>query len=94
MALGFSVLRFRPFCRSVFRFLHQKSSVFWFLLRLAISVLFRSQFLVFGKNKIGFSDLLFGDAVWCFSGFSSEKMFLNDLTRGHVFSDFACGFRF
>ena len=33
------------------------------------------------------------DAVWCFSGFSSENTCLNDLFRVHVFSDFACGFR-
>ena len=48
----------------------------------------------FQQNKIGFSDLLFGDVVWCFSGLSSENMRLNDLNHGHVFSDFACGFRF
>ena len=48
---------------------------------------------VFAKNKIGFSDLLL-DAVRCFSGFLSENMRLNDLNRVHVFSDFACGFRF
>ena len=36
-----------------------------------VFVLFHAQFSVFGKNKIGFSDLLF-DAVCCFSGFSSE----------------------
>ena len=29
-----------------------------------------------------------------FSGFSSENMRLNDLNRVHVFSDFACDFRF
>ena len=39
---------------------------------------------VFVKNKIRFSDLLF-DAVWCFSGFSSENMRLDDLNRVHVF---------
>ena len=84
-ALGFSVLRFRPFFRSVFRF--------WRPLRFAVSVLFRSRFSVFGKNRIGFSDLLL-DAVCCFSGFSSENMRLNDLNRVHVISDFACSFRF
>ena len=40
---------------------------------LPVSVLFCSQFLVFNKNKIRFSDLLFGDAVRCFSGFPSER---------------------
>ena len=43
-----------------------------------VSVLFRSRFSVFGKNKVGFSDFLL-DAVWCFSGFSSENLRLNDL---------------
>ena len=42
-------------------------------LQFAVSVLFRSRFSVFGKNKIGLLDLLC-DAVWCFSGFSSENM--------------------
>ena len=41
---------------------------FWLLV---VFVLFDAQFSVFGKNKIWFSDLLF-DAVWYFSGFSSE----------------------
>ena len=37
-ALGFSVLRFWPFFRSVFRFLHRKTSVFrfWCMLRFAV----------------------------------------------------------
>jgi len=54
---------------------YQKTSVFpfWRLLRFAASPLFRPRFSVFCKNKIGFLDLLF-DAVWCFSGFSSEIM--------------------
>ena len=34
------------------------------------------------------ADLLF-DAFWCFSGFSSKNMHLNDLSRVHVFYDFA-----
>ena len=65
------------------------SALVWF----AVSVLFRSRFPVFGKNKIEFSDLLF-DAVRCFFGFSSENMRLNDLNPVHLVSDFACGFRF
>ena len=79
-------------CRSLYpsRFWYQKSWAFWFWcpLRFAVSVLFRSS----GKNKIGFLDLLFGDAVWCCFGFSSYNMGLNDLNRVHCFSDFACGF--
>ena len=81
-------MRFRPLLD---RFLYQKASVF--SASVAVSVLFRTQFSVFGKNKIGFLDLLF-DAVRCFSGFNSENMHLKDLNRVHVFSDFACGFRF
>ena len=42
-----------------------------------VSVLLRTRFSVFGKIKIGFSDLLF-DAVRWFSGFSSENMRLNE----------------
>ena len=42
-----------------------------------VSVLLRTRLSVFGKIKIGFSDLLF-DAVRCFSGFSSENMRHND----------------
>ena len=55
-------------------------------------VYFALSFRFSAKNKIGFSDLPF-DAVWCFSGFSSENMRLNDLSRMHAFSKFACGFR-
>ena len=70
VVLGFSV-------SVIFFFLvsYRKTSLFpfWRLLRFAASPLFRSRFSVFGKNKIGFLDLLF-DAVWCFSGFSSEIM--------------------
>ena len=80
----FRSLRFPLFFRSSFRL--------WWLIRLAVSVLFRSRFSVFGKNKIGFSGLLF-DAVWCFT-FLFGNMRLNDLNRVHVLSDFACGFRF
>ena len=44
-----------------------KTSVFpfWWLLRSAVSLLFRSRFPIFGKNIIGFSGLLF-DAIRCF----------------------------
>ena len=92
-ALGFSVLRFVPFFRSVFRFLYEKTSIFRFWRLLRFSRLFCSGFLVFGKNEIGLLDLLF-DAVWWFSGLSSENLRLNDVNHMHVFSGFARGFRF
>ena len=44
-------------------------------------------------NVIGIHSTLF-DAVWLFSDFFAKNMRLNDLNRVHVFSDFACGFRF
>ena len=86
-ALGFSVLQ--VFFRTVIGFCTKKISVFrfWYLLRFAASALFRSRFSVLGENKMLVSDLLF-DAIWCFSGFSSENMRLNDLNRVHVSSDF------
>ena len=79
-------------CRSLHRFLYQESSALWFWcpLRFAVSVLFRSS----GKNKIGFLDLLFGDAVSCCFGFSSYNMGLNDINRVNCSTDFACGFWF
>ena len=46
---------------------------------------------VLGKNKIGFSDLLF-DLAWSFMVCSSEEFRRNDLNHEHVFSDFACDF--
>ena len=51
---GFSVLRFRPFFRSVSRFFSQKKlgSLVWCLLRFTVSVLFRSRSSFCGKNKI------------------------------------------
>ena len=65
-ALGFSVLRFWLFFRSVFRFLLQKTSVFrfWWSLRFADFSLFSIWFSVFVKNTSGFSvlvpDVIFG----------------------------------
>ena len=49
-ALGFSVLRFWSFFRSVFRFLHRKTSVFrfWCMLRFAVFPFFSIWFSVFG----------------------------------------------
>ena len=63
--LGFSVLRFLLFFRSVFRFLCQKTSVFrfWCLLRFADFSLFSFWFSVFLQNISGFlvlvSDVVF-----------------------------------
>lgn len=62
------------------------------LMTIAVSILFLSRFFAFVKNNIGFSGFLF-DVVWCFPGFSSENMRLNDLSRIHAFSNFVCGFR-
>ena len=67
-ALGFSVLQFWLFFRSVFRFLCHKTSVFrfWCSLRFADFPLFRLWFSVFPTNTNGFSDLI-SDAVFGFS---------------------------
>ena len=65
-ALGFPVLRFWLFFRSVFRFLLQKTSVFrfWWSLRFADFSFFSIWFSVFMKNTSGFSvlvpDVIFG----------------------------------
>ena len=58
--LGFSVLRFSLFFRSVFRFLCQKTSAFRFYcsLRFADFSFFRIWFSVFVENDSGFSLLL------------------------------------
>ena len=67
-ALGFSVLRFQLFFRSVFWFLCQKTSVFrfWCSLRFADIPFFSIWFSVFAKNTSGFSDLI-SDAIFDFS---------------------------
>ena len=69
-ALGFSVLRFWLFFRSVFRFLLQKTSVFlfWWSLRFADFSFFSVWFSVFLKNTSGFS-VLVPDVVFGFSYF-------------------------
>ena len=69
-ALGFSVLRFWLFFRSVFRFLLQKTSVFrfWWSLRFADFSFFSIWFSVFVKNTSGFS-VLVPDVVFGFSYF-------------------------
>ena len=86
--LGFSVLQFFGFCIKktlVFRF--------WCLLRFAASVLFRSKFSVFSKNKMGFQRICYSMRSGVFPvslrkicGFSSKNMHLNDLSLVHVFS--------
>ena len=59
-ALGFSVLQFWLFFRSVFRFLLQKTSVFrfWWSLRFADFSFFSIWFSVFVNNTGGFSVLV------------------------------------
>ena len=58
--MGFSVLRFWPFFRSVFRFSQQKTAVFrfWCLLRFPGFPSISIWFSVSGKNTSGFSDLV------------------------------------
>ena len=70
--MGFSVLRFRLFFGSVFRFLCQKTSVFrfWCSLRFADFSLFSIWFSVFVVVTGGFSVLL-SDVVFGFSYFDS-----------------------
>ena len=69
-ALGFSVLRFWLFFRSVFRFLLQKTSVFrfWWSLGFADFSFFSIWFSVFVKNTSGFL-VLVPDVVFGFSYF-------------------------
>ena len=69
-ALGFSVLRFWLFFRSVFRFLLQKTSLFrfWWSLRFADFSFFSIWFSVFVNNTGGFS-VLVPDVVFDFSYF-------------------------
>ena len=69
-ALGFSVLRFCLFFRSVFRFLLQKTSVFrfWWSLRFADFSFFSIWFSVFVNNTSGFW-VLVPDVVFGFSYF-------------------------
>ena len=68
--MGFSVLRFWLFFRSVFRFLLQKTSVFrfWWSSRFADFSFFSIWFSVFVKNTSGFS-VLVPDVVFGFSYF-------------------------
>ena len=70
--MGFSVFRFWPFFRSVFRFSQQNTAVFrfWCLLRFSGFPFISTWFSVFGKNTSGFSDLV----LTVVSGFSEVKM--------------------
>ena len=74
---GFSVFRFWPFFRSVFRFSQQKTAVFrfWCLLRFSGFRSISIWFSVSGKNTSGFSDLVlavvFGFSLLV-SGFSED----------------------
>ena len=79
-ALGFSVLRFQLFFRSVFWFLYQKTSVFrfWCSLRFAAIPIFSIWFSVFAKNTSGFSDLI-SDAVFGFDIRCGFRFLLFDL---------------
>ena len=85
--LGFSVLRFWLFFRSVFRFLYQKTSVFrfWCSLRFADFSFFSIRFSVFVENNSGFSVLLsnvvFGFSYFLLFGFR----FLFDLTGNYLY---------
>ena len=64
-ALGFSVLQFRSFFRSVF-----VSKILGFSVLVSVTVCgFCSVSL--SVSEIGFSNLQFGNAAWCISGFSS-----------------------
>ena len=79
-ALGFSVLRFQLFFRSVFWFLYQKTSVFrfWCSLRFAAIPIFSIWFSVFAKNTSGFSDFI-SDAVFGFDIRCGFRFLLFDL---------------
>ena len=84
-AFGFPVLQFQPFSKTVFLvFVPENFGIFVFGVCCGLRFLFYFalgfRFSVFGKNKIGLSDLLF-DAVWRFSGSSLENMRFNDFNR-------------
>ena len=95
-ALGFSVLRFWTFFRSVFRFLCQKTSVFrfWCSMRFADFLFFSIWFSVFVKNTSSFSvlvpNVVFGFSyfifpIWTYFG-------IQFCMRFSVLADFVCGF--
>ena len=73
--LGFSVLQFWQFFRSVFRFLCQKTSVFrfWCSFRFVDFSFFSTRFSVFVENNSAFSVLL-SNVVFGFSYFESKGL--------------------
>ena len=79
--------------RLVFQYLYQKKFGFVVLVTILVCGFCSISLSVFSENKIGFLDLLF-DVVWCFPGFSSENMHLNNLNRMYVFSVFLVVFSF
>ena len=97
--MGFSVLRFWPFFRSVLRFLHRKSSVFrfWCLLRFADFLFFNIWFSVFGKNTSGFSDLVsyvgkLGSKFSVLMVLYAVSVLIEIYCGFAVLGDFLCGF--
>ena len=92
--LGFSVLRFWRFVRSVFWFLCQKTSVFrlWCSLRFADFSFFSIRFSVFVENTSSFSVLL-SNVVFGFSYFERKFLVLAEFFAGFaVLDDFFFGF--
>ena len=91
--MGFSVLRFWQFFRSVFRFLCQKTSVFqfWCSFRFADFSFFSIRFSVFVENNSGFSVLL-SNVVFGFSYFESKRGFRFWPNFLAVLDDFFFGF--
>ena len=91
--MGFSVLRFWQFFRSVFRFLCQKTSVFrfWCSVLFADFSFFSIRFSVFVENNSGFSVLL-SNVVFGFSYFESKSGFLFWPNFLAVLDDFFFGF--
>ena len=70
--LGFSILRFRPFFRSVFSVFVPKNFGFLVLVAIAVCGFCYTSLSVFAKNNIGFPALLF-DTVSVFFGFLFGK---------------------
>ena len=91
--MGFSVLQFVPFFRSVFSVFVRKNFDFSVLVPVAVFCSILLSVSGFRQNEIGLLDLPF-NAVWWFSGLSSGNLRLNDVNHMHVFSGFARGFGF
>ena len=89
--MGFSVLRFWQFFRSVLRFFVPKDFGFWVLVFVSVFLFFSIRFSVFVENNSGFSVLL-SNVVFGFSYFESFRFLPNFLA---VLDDFFlrfCGF--